>query len=192
MGALCQGLLPACLQLFQSVFANRFQHPRTAIHRSLARPAAAGSCPPWMPCRRAGPNRDRFWCRIQLPRLPDCIRPRTPIIFGKASARHRSEGRSSSRLRPEESVALSAGLARRPSIAARPRLCQACQHGRGERTLDPHGPGEPSIARGQTSNPNRVQIHGDGGRRFVVKFKIWLGKRDGAGALATRHSATAV
>ena len=33
MGALCQGLLPACLQLFQSVFANRFQHhePRFTV-----------------------------------------------------------------------------------------------------------------------------------------------------------------
>src|SRR2546429_8939678 len=95
---------------FPERIRESFPASRTAIHRSLARPAAAGSCPPWMPCRRAGPNRDRFWCRIQLPRLPNCIRPRTPIIFGKASARQRSEGRSSSRLLPEESVALSAGL----------------------------------------------------------------------------------
>ena len=118
MGAFRRGRLSACLQFFQSILANRFQHhePRFTLRLlDLLRP---GSCPPSMPCRRADPDRDRLWCRTRLPRLPECIRRRIPTVSGRASAPPRSTDRGSSPWQRAASVAVPACRARRRSKAA--------------------------------------------------------------------------
>ena len=108
---------PRLPPVFPERTRESFPASRTAIHPSMARPAAPGSCPPWTPCRRASPDRDRHWCRTRLPRPPECIRPRTPTIFERASAPARSRDRSSNPWQREGSGAAAACPARRPSAA---------------------------------------------------------------------------